>query len=122
MELAAAETHKMGAKTLAQRYFVSTEIFAEEQRTIFSSQWVLAGHQSQIPRTGDYFLAQVAGESLIIVRDQKNAIRAFYNVCRHRGTRLIEESAGHAAAFLRSFLQGSVAARFTPGPIPWMDA
>ena len=98
MQPASAGTATAGAKTLPQRYFVSGEIFAEEQRQIFSRHWILVGHQSQVARTGDYFLAQVAGESLIVLRDQKNDVRAFYNVCRHRGTRLLEDSAGHAAA------------------------
>jgi Rieske 2Fe-2S family protein len=84
--------------TLPQRYFVSPEVFAEEQKAIFSSQWVLVGHQSQIPKTGDYLVEWVAGESLIILRDQKGIVRGFYNVCRHRGTRLCEEQSGHSSA------------------------
>jgi glycine betaine catabolism A len=93
-----AETFKAGAKTLPQRYFVSPEIFAQEQEKIFSRQWVLVGHQSQIAKPGDYFTSEVAGESLIVVRDQRSTIRSFYNVCRHRGTRLREDQSGHAAA------------------------
>ena len=64
------ETFVSGAKTLPQQYFVSPEIFAEEQEKIFSAQWVLVGHQNQIAKPGDYFVAEVAGESLIIARDQ----------------------------------------------------
>ena len=58
-----AETFRSGAKTLQQKYFVSPEIFAEEQEKIFSKQWVLVGHQSQIPKAGVYFVAKVANES-----------------------------------------------------------
>jgi Rieske 2Fe-2S family protein len=93
-----AESFTAGAKTLPQRYFVSPEIFAEEQDKIFSAQWVCVGHQSQIAKAGDYFVAEVAGESLIVVRDQTSAIGGFYNVCRHRGTRLKEDACGHASA------------------------
>src|SRR6266481_9837204 len=116
------ETFTAGAKTLAQRYFVSPEIFAQEQSKIFSKQWILVGHQSQIPKAGDYFSSEVAGESLIVVRDHSSTrepagaerpgrparsvdereasqtIRGFYNVCRHRGTRLKEDECGHASA------------------------
>jgi phenylpropionate dioxygenase-like ring-hydroxylating dioxygenase large terminal subunit len=92
------ETFRTGAKSLAQRYFVSPEIFAQEQRKIFSEQWILVGHQSQIPKGGDYFISEVAGESLIVVRDQRSATRGFYNVCRHRGTRLREDPSGHVPA------------------------
>jgi Rieske 2Fe-2S family protein len=92
------ETFTAGARSLAQRYFVSPEIFAQEQRKIFSEHWILVGHQNQIARAGDYFIAEVAGESLIVVRDQRSMIRGFYNVCRHRGTRLREDQSGHASA------------------------
>ncbi|MEY2499084.1 MAG: glycine betaine catabolism [Verrucomicrobiota bacterium] len=86
------------AKTLPQRYFVSPEIFEKERAAIFSAQWVLVGHQNQIAEAGDYFVQAVAGESLIVVHDQKDVVRAFYNVCRHRGTRLCEEQTGHSSA------------------------
>ena len=92
------ETFQPGAKTLPQRYFIAPEIFAEELQKIFATKWVLVGHQSQLAKPGDYFLADVAGESLIVAKDQRSTIRAFYNVCRHRGARLCEEQNGHAAA------------------------
>jgi Rieske 2Fe-2S family protein len=86
------------SRTLSQRYFVSPEIFAAELHKIFAANWVLVGHQSQLAEPGDYFLAEVDGESLIVAKDQRSTIRAFYNVCRHRGARLCEEQSGHAAA------------------------
>jgi len=93
-----ADTFPQGAKTLPQRYFVSPEVFAEELEKIFASHWVLVGHQSEVAQSGDYFVRDVADESIIIVRDKNGEVRAFYNVCRHRGTRLCEEERGHAAA------------------------
>jgi Rieske 2Fe-2S family protein len=93
-----AETFTAWAKTLPQRYFVSPEIFAQEQAEIFSRNWLLVGHKSQLKKSGDFFLVTIAGESLIVVRDQKSEIRAFYNVCRHRGTRLKEDACGHTSA------------------------
>src|SRR5438093_7099921 len=93
-----AETFTPNAKTLPQRYFVSSEIFAREQEKIFSKQWVLVGHQSEIAKAGDYFVAEVAIESLIIVRDKGGEVHGFYNVCRHRGTRLCEDRNGHLSA------------------------
>jgi Rieske 2Fe-2S family protein len=92
-----SDTFAPGATTLAQRYFISPEVFAEEQEKIFSAQWVLVGHQSQIDKPGDYFVPEVAGESLIVARDREGSIRGFYNVCRHRGTRLCEEQSGHSS-------------------------
>ena len=91
------ETFTPEAKTLAQRYYVSSDVFAKEQEAIFSAQWVCVGHQTQIPNPGDFFVARVTRESLIIVRDQHRAVHAHYNVCRHRGTRMCEEQAGHSS-------------------------
>ena len=85
------------AKTLAQRYFVSPDVFAEEQARIFAAHWVCVGHQSQLARAGDYFVPELAGESLLVTRDQAGTHRGFYNVCRHRGTRLCEARSGHVA-------------------------
>jgi Rieske 2Fe-2S family protein len=104
-----ADSFVAGAKTLYQNYFVSPEILAKEQNRIFSNLWVLVGHQSQLNQPGDYFTTEVAKESLVIVRppspqgfasgnDQSSALRAFFNVCRHRGSRLKEDACGHASA------------------------
>src|SRR6266446_10511144 len=93
-----ARIRSAGAKSLPQKYFVSPEMFAEERKTIFSKQWLLVGHQSQIPDAGDYVVQQVIGESLIVIRDKSGEIRGFFNVCRHRGTRLKEDAYGHASA------------------------
>src|SRR6266446_8845874 len=93
-----AETFGQGARTLPQKYFVSPEVFEEEQEKIFARQWVLVAHQSQVAKPGEFFVPDVAGESLIVVRDRNGEVRGFYNVCRHRGTRLCEEQSGHASA------------------------
>ncbi|MDQ3199662.1 MAG: aromatic ring-hydroxylating dioxygenase subunit alpha, partial [Verrucomicrobiota bacterium] len=92
------ETFTAGAQTLPQRYFVSPEVFAQEQARIFVQHWVCVGHQSQLVRAGDFFVSEVSGESLVIVRDKSDQVRGYFNVCRHRGTRLCEDATGHAAA------------------------
>jgi Rieske 2Fe-2S family protein len=92
------KTFASGATTLPQKYFVSPEIFAEEQERIFSRHWLSVGHQSQIAEPGDYIVPEVTEESLIVIRDKSGEIRGFYNVCRHRGTRVCEEASGHASA------------------------
>jgi Rieske 2Fe-2S family protein len=92
------DTFAQGAQTLPQPCFISPDVFAEELEKIFASHWVVVGHQSEVAQTGDYFVREVADESIIIVRDKNGAVGAFYNVCRHRGTRLCEGQRGHAAA------------------------
>jgi Rieske 2Fe-2S family protein len=96
-----AETFTNGARTLAQRYLISPEIFAKEQQRIFCARWLCVGHQSQIATAGDYFVQEVAGESLIILRDQNGEVRGYYNVCRHRGTRLCEDPSGQLRETIR---------------------
>jgi glycine betaine catabolism A len=86
------------AKSLPQKYFVSPEVFLEEQEKIFAKQWLLVGHQNQLEKSGDFFLATITGESVIVTRDQRSQVKGFYNVCRHRGTRLKEDACGHASA------------------------
>jgi len=96
-----AETFQADAKALPQRYFISPDVFAEEQEKIFSRQWVLVGHQSRIAHAGDYFVSKVANESLIVIRDKRGEIRGFYNVCRHRGSRLIENTNGQLSGAIQ---------------------
>jgi Rieske 2Fe-2S family protein len=95
------ETFTHGASTLPQRYLVSQDVFSKEQERIFSTQWLCVGHQSQLGEGGDYFTQTVAGESLILLRDQKEEVRGFYNVCRHRGTRLCEGKSGNLHETIR---------------------
>ena len=96
-----AETFEPGAKSLPQRYFISPEVFAQEKERIFSRQWMFVGHQSAIAQPGDYFIPEVANESLIVLRDKRGEIRGFYNVCRHRGSRLIESRNGQLSAAIQ---------------------
>ena len=81
-------------KTLPGRYYTDTSLFREEMDRFFFEGWICAGRDDVIPNPGDYFLREIAGESVIIVRESAEAVRAFYNVCRHRGTRICSESNG----------------------------
>lgn len=84
-------------KTLPQRYYTDAENFGREMETFFCGMWVCAGRSEQIARAGEFFLREVAGESIIITRDEGGAVHAFYNVCRHRGTQLCREAEGKLA-------------------------
>jgi Rieske 2Fe-2S family protein len=89
-----SDTFIAGSMTLPQEYYASEEVFEREKERIFSGYWACAGHQSRIPNPGNYFLLNLFDESLIILRDKDGRIRAFYNVCRHRGTRICEAVEG----------------------------
>ncbi|MEJ5223773.1 MAG: aromatic ring-hydroxylating dioxygenase subunit alpha [Anaerolineales bacterium] len=90
------QAYVYGAKTLPQVTVTSADVFAQEQERIFKRLWMCVGHVSRIPEPGDYFLQEMFGESLIILRDREQTIRAFYNVCRHRGARICEAEALNA--------------------------
>ena len=79
-----------GAVTLPQRDYVSTAVFREEQERLFANRWLCIGREEQVAKPGQYVLVEIGVESLIVVRDRKGTVRALYNVCRHRGTRLCE--------------------------------
>ncbi len=83
-----------GAVTLPQRDYMSMAVFREEQERLFANRWLCIGREEQVARPGQFVLVELGHESLILVRDRKDVIRALYNVCRHRGTRLCEASRG----------------------------
>jgi Rieske 2Fe-2S family protein len=83
-----------GARSLPARHYTDPETFREELEQFFGRLWFCAGRAEQIPRRGDFLVRQVLGESLIILRDGAGAVRSYYNVCRHRGTRLCDAPEG----------------------------
>ncbi|GAB3089056.1 aromatic ring-hydroxylating oxygenase subunit alpha [Lysobacter terrae] len=83
------------------RYFYRSAVtYQRELDTIFFKSWLYAGHVSQIPGKGDYFLYEIAEESVIVVRGEDDTIRALINSCRHRGSRVCETSSGHCKTFV----------------------
>ena len=97
--------------TLPGRYYYDPDIYALEQERIFAASWICVGRPSTIAAPGAYFLAMVAGESLIVLRDRADAVRAFHNVCRHRGARICTAARGE--------LKSTISAGTTPGPMAW---
>jgi Rieske 2Fe-2S family protein len=85
------------ATTLPQSYYTDPAWFQREMESIHFDMWLCAGRTSQIPNAGDYFLRQFANASVIITRDEEGAVRAFHNVCRHRGTLLCKDEQGKFA-------------------------
>jgi choline monooxygenase len=72
------------AQTLPSRFYFAPEIFEHDVRAVFHRTWQLMGASCLAAAPGDYFTFEVAGEPLLIARDAAGALRAFYNVCRHR--------------------------------------
>ncbi|ABW13741.1 Rieske (2Fe-2S) domain protein [Parafrankia sp. EAN1pec] len=86
---------------------ISPEHYELERKAIFERSWLNVGRVEQIPKRGNYFTKEIqaARASIIVVRDNEDQIRAFHNVCRHRGNKLVwndfphEEVAGTARQF-----------------------
>src|SRR5688572_9284972 len=74
------------ASTLLPEAYTSPDFYALEQGRVCAGSWVAVGAAAQVRQSGDVLVAEVAGQSLLITRDQAGTLRAFYNVCRHRGT------------------------------------
>jgi phenylpropionate dioxygenase-like ring-hydroxylating dioxygenase large terminal subunit len=79
---------------LEQAFYTDADIYERDVKLIFLKSWLYAGHISEIPNVGDWFLFELAGESVIIIRSSETEISALLNVCRHRGSRICLENKG----------------------------
>lgn len=85
--------------------YVSPEDFEYDKARVFSRAWLMVGGADDIPNKGDFFVRElhVPRASIIVVRGRDDQIRAFHNVCRHRGNVLTRDRAGCKARFTCSF-------------------
>jgi len=81
------------------RIFNDPDIHELELERIFARAWVFVGHESEIPRPGDFALRYVGNDSFIFVRDERGQVRLLLNSCRHRGTQVCRAEQGRAAHF-----------------------
>jgi phenylpropionate dioxygenase-like ring-hydroxylating dioxygenase large terminal subunit len=81
--------------------YISEEIFALEQEHFFANTWNYVGHDSQIPKPGDYVTADIAGRPLIVVRHQDGSVRVLMNRCAHKGSRLVSAPCGNTGKLFR---------------------
>ncbi len=83
-----------GTQNLPARYFKDDGIYEAEWGKIFSNRWLCVGRESKIGETGEFTQRVIEGENILLVRGRERKLRAFYNHCRHRGTKLCEEASG----------------------------
>jgi Rieske 2Fe-2S family protein len=81
--------------TLPRHFYADPAFYRRELERFFFGRWICAGRTEQIPNRGDYFVRTIADESVIITRDGAGEVRALFNVCRHRGTRICDRTEGH---------------------------
>ena len=87
-----------GAAIDGARYTDPARLAAEQEK-VFACTWQLAGPSFQLREPGDYLTCEVAGESVLVVHAGDAGLRAFYNVCRHRGRELIAPGCGKTRHF-----------------------
>ncbi len=90
---------------LPREFYCSQEVFQADLEKIWYRNWLFAGYENQIKTPGEYFTTQgsdfisnskalVGTENVIIIRGDDNQVRAFHNVCRHRGARICGKEEG----------------------------
>ncbi|MCW4113543.1 aromatic ring-hydroxylating dioxygenase subunit alpha [Aurantimonas sp. MSK8Z-1] len=77
--------------SLEAPFYTNPEIFEADLEVIFGRHWIFVGVEPDVPEPGDVMVVDVGRNSVAIVRDDDGAVRAFHNVCRHRGARLVHE-------------------------------
>ena len=77
----------LSSRHLDGSFYTSPEIEALEKERIFMKEWLFMGREEQFPNPGDYLATRIAGEPVVIVRDENGEINVYANVCRHRGSR-----------------------------------
>ena len=93
-ELASVRREYRAATLLPRRTYHDAGIFDWERREILRRDWVLVAREEDAPEPGTYFSSEVDGENIVIVRDRDGRSACFHNVCRHRGTAVVEDAYG----------------------------
>ena len=89
------------AYTLPSRYYFDPDIFEDEKQAVFFRAWTFVGHVNELSAPGQFVTVDLFDQSVIVVCGRDGDIRAFHNVCQHRGNRLVTERRGkNLASFI----------------------
>ncbi|MGF1608783.1 MAG: SRPBCC family protein [Kiloniellales bacterium] len=88
----------MGGDGLPAWTYYSKELLELEKALLFRRHWQLVGHASDLPEAGDYLCLDMVGERAVVVRGKDGQLRAFHNICRHRGSRVLVDGQGSCKA------------------------
>ena len=73
----------------------SRALFELEREKLFLTHWIIVGHVSDVPDPGDWLSFDMLGERAVVMRGKDGVVRAFHNLCRHRGARVVDGAQGH---------------------------
>ncbi len=96
LEWAGSNADPLDGWSLPAWTYSDPEFFAAEKERVFAPSWQVVCHQNDVPNPGDWHTLDYLGESVIVVRGKDLALRAFTNVCRHRGSRVVDGASGCA--------------------------
>ena len=82
--------------------YTDEELYRLETDVLFRRTWVYAGHESEVPEPGSFLVFDRTGSPILIVRGHDGVVRAFYNTCRHRGSRICADDAGNTKTLSRT--------------------
>jgi len=94
------EWPQIGDHSIPGYRYTSREFFQREFDYMWAKVWLLLGRSSEMPNPGDWQMEEVGPESILMVRQEDGSVKAFYNVCQHRGNRLVFEDEGHVRRFI----------------------
>ena len=83
--------------TLGSADYAGQEVWEQERERIWWGDWVCVGRTEDVANPGDYVVRDIAGESVFVTRNLDGELRAFYNVCAHRGTKFLDDVEGTAS-------------------------
>ena len=86
-------------KNFSKNRYVETSYMEKEWNDIWRVSWLLAGLESDLKKPGDYFVFDMGRERILVTKKSDSQIQGFFNVCQHRGNRLVNDERGHAVNF-----------------------
>lgn len=87
-------TRREPGHSLEATFYTSADVFDLDLRAIFERHWLFVATEPELPEPGDYVTVEIGTSSVIVLRDDDEQVRAFHNVCRHRGSRLLDAPCG----------------------------
>jgi nitrite reductase/ring-hydroxylating ferredoxin subunit len=88
---------------ISREVFVNEELYQQELEQVFARSWLFVGHESQVPKPGDFFQSRMGEEAVLLVRDRQGELHVFLNTCRHRGMKVCRYDQGNTLLFTCPF-------------------
>ena len=98
------EAYSGQIKNFSKERYISTDWYAREWQAVWAKSWIAAVHVSDLTDPGDYVVFDLGPESILLTCNGAGTVQAFYNVCQHRGVRLVDDHAGNTENFRLSLI------------------